>query len=98
MDGGFLGTRGVRACCSRTLFSCENLRPRMSLPQVQIAGYGVLLWAVNVSDTSRGEYSVLSIAVAMYLNISIDSPDLWGSFGLITVSYTHLTLPTNREV
>ena len=55
----------------------------MSLPQVQIAGYGVLLWAVNVSDTSRGEYSVLSIAVAMYLNISIDSPDLWGSFGLI---------------
>ena len=55
----------------------------MSLPQVQIAGYGILLWAVKVSDTSLGEYSVLSIAVAMYLNISIASPDLWASFGLI---------------
>ena len=54
--------------------------------QVQIAGYIVLLWAVNSSEKRQGEYSVLSITVAMYLNISIASPDLWASFALITAN------------
>ena len=55
----------------------------MSLSQVQIAGYTVLLWAVTASDNPDGEYSVLSITIAMYLNISIASPDLWASFAMI---------------
>ena len=25
-------------------------------------------------------------------------PEILGTFGVVTVSYTHLTLPTNREV
>ena len=54
--------------------------------QVQIAGYIVLLGAVNSSEKRQGEYSVLSITVAMYLNISIASPDLWASFALITAN------------
>eukprot|EP00904_Undaria_pinnatifida_P000663 jgi/Undpi1/10598/HiC_scaffold_29.g13048.m1 len=50
---------------------------------VQIAGYTVLLWAVNGSEKQEGGYTVVSVTVAMYLNISIASPDLWASFALI---------------
>ena len=49
----------------------------------------------------RGENIIFTIFILIYVAYCLNSPDMsFESFKtvLTTVSYTHLTLPTNREV
>ena len=60
-------------------------------PQIVIAGYGYVGKAVH---------SVLTTAKIVDPKYNKETISAWWNKpgGVITVSYTHLTLPTNREV
>ena len=67
---------------------------------------GVLLYPLMTGSVGRAAFSLFGIAILGLVVLAVnDSPGLtWVAIGLalpatvLPVSYTHLTLPTNREV
>ena len=68
-------------------FTFDELKEKISKSQTDKDGNIIILYASNVND----QHSYIQAAKDKgYEILLLDSP--------ITVSYTHLTLPTNREV
>ena len=61
-------------------------------PNLSLRVAELLLWLVVAMFPARSK-----IEFAAGLTVTVSAP-LAGEFRLIPVSYTHLTLPTNREV
>ena len=66
------------------------------LAGVLILGVGIGSAITSTTDGGQG-----NIASQQQLDMAVPDPEFcrqWGASAFVTVSYTHLTLPTNREV
>src|SRR5665647_2658096 len=52
----------------------------------------------QMSSTSSGGASVITLQFSLSLNLDIAEQEVQAAINAGSVSYTHLTLPTNREV
>ena len=66
-----------------------------------IVGITTIWLSFNSSENYLYLFRVATFNITSILTgtgYSSSNFSLWGGFGLVAVSYTHLTLPTNREV
>ena len=65
-----------------------------------LVAYGMALqWGVmNIINIAQGELVIMGGYIAYFLYVAGIHPAFGVLLSPITVSYTHLTLPTNREV
>ena len=68
---------------------CGGIAPLSVLPEYQSSGIGTKLVKAAIKNSEEMQMDALFL---------LGDPNYYERFGFNAVSYTHLTLPTNREV